>query len=548
MSYSLHLQNILNLLKKNDIINIIDNSKFHQYFLENISKYYNFDYIPMKSDIVYTNEIQLNFNNVIDKDLLILENVYSYENQMLLSEFKNKIIIYTKSDSDLKLEKYNFKDMDRVYRDLYTNSDTSTTEIIYTRENMTNIIDKLYSSELDGDILIYQNNPVMVQEILEWNIGKEINNSKNNNNKKINREIIFGNDGEWYDNIAFVCDDLKSLELAQTHTGSEKTEEEYISKYMAENRKNNAKYVYRFIDEKEYDGLDQNQKSEIETRSLHQLLLTNIINGKNSEILINSKNIDIKKKTIQLLDEFNKFEIIDMSFSKNISKNISERGLMLRKLPFGFRTSLLIILALENNYAVNECILFSCLLENYNTMDFTKIYKKIKKFLGKSDIETLMNIYVAYKKNLIRLDCSDCLDLKNYLKIVEQDVESICNILQINKKYNPEYNLEYLSNSNYIEIVYWDRKLLILPEYTIYPKYIDKDLDIYSISQESINTLLSKSPYNSIYNSYIWNLLWDISGYEKSVVISYISNNENNDLKADMIEMDEEEEEEEEEE
>ncbi len=542
MSYSLHFKNILKLISDNTIVNVIDSSSFHKYFLEEIFKNYKCEYIPMDINLEYTNQLNSNFLINEDTELLIIEDIYSYKSNVILIQYKGKVLLYTKSDPQLvhSSQKYNFKEKDKLYSDLYTNRNRFSTLEIYTEENMLDKIKELYYSDVKGDFLIFQHSSEL-EKIL--NLSNHL--IKNKNTNETDRKIIFGNDTEWYDNIAFVFDDLKTLNLTSTVTGSERIEKTFISKYIAECRKNNSECIYRFISEEEYDKLNIYPESEIKTRALHEILLNlfDYVGDKQKEKLhITQKTFiqnfletldgDSKERADDLYNNFWKFNIVKYNnINKGINNRIviTQRGELLRLLPFGFRNSLLIVLAIENNVAVQECILIASLLENYTRLNLTLPFN----FLKESDLSTLFNLYVLYSNgvNISKYindentkNNKDITNLTIYLENVRMDIELIENIID-NLKIG-EYKrdvLEYdkILQTDYIEIVYWDRKLNILPEYDLYPKYISKDLENYEISEESLSTVTSKFPET------IWNLVWTTS-YIKEVVVCYISKNVKN--------------------
>ena len=339
-----------------------------------------------------------------------------------------------------------------------------------------------------------------------------------------------------------------------TITGGCKLAERYVSKKDLEReliRLGNITSVYRDITREEYEELDEDTPPEVMRLPLHHIMLDLYFYGLNPFTVL--EDVGVKKEDIEFI-----YNLLLRFNCISFSRKITEKGKSVRRLPLGLRNSLLILE--ENNEILSETILLAALLENYQTVlietlfnktsllkrdanenedeeekekddvsspttgtfniDLQKVPIELEKYIGKSDTETFMNLYLAYldgypggvrstldgypggpvRSTLNGMTFSN-VSFSSYFEKVEQTISKVEKILDVT---SDKYDIPLFLSKNSIEKIYYDRMLSILPENFIYPRYMDINCDIYSISA---NSRYSLNTIDNDFPSTVWSLI-----------------------------------------
>lgn len=360
----------------------------------------------------------------------------------------------------------------------------------YSIDDVVDLIYKLDNSSIEGDFLIY--------------IDPSIKNIKLPESK--NRKIIIAsyNNKLSEKNIGCVIDMMKEKRKVLTLSGGIRESITYISRSEALKR-SIGKIVYRLISENTYNLLPEKTEDQIPK---HYSIIDSILQK-------NRLSFDI--------NFFLKNEIID------ISMNVTSKGRLIRKLPFGLHPS---ILAVETSGY--EGIVLASLIDNYDSspfifnVDFGKgvadyqlnldahTRKYFNRFRGSSDLETFLKIYIDYihSKTELSIWCKNNFISFDYMNNVINSIE-ICRKIIHFKNIEIDVN-ELLERIHPImQKLYSSQKIDLETE--IFTQYIDSQHNFYSIDSLSINTIEEKRP------SIVYSLITSSINDNFSISLCYVS-------------------------
>lgn len=341
-------------------------------------------------------------------------------------------------------------------------------------------------------------------------------------------KIVYKGEGEEEEEDNTISQKISVKRPEPTITGGCKLAERNVSKKDLEReliRLGNIPSVYREITQEEYEELDEETVPEVMRLPLHHVILDLYFYGLNPFPVL--EDAGIRNEDIEFI-----YKLLLRFNCISFSRKITEKGKSVRRLPLGLRNSLL-ILEEQNSDILSETILLASLLENYQTVLFETLFNKtsllekdvevvedrddvsspttgtlnvdlqkvpieLEKYVGKSDTETFMNLYIAY---LNGITLSNNVSFSSYFEKVEQTISKVEKILGVT---SDKYDIPLFLSKNSIEKIYYDRMLSILPENFVYPRYMDINCDIYSISA---NSRYSLNTIDNDFPSTVWALV-----------------------------------------
>lgn len=342
------------------------------------------------------------------------------------------------------------------------------------------------SSIGEGDFLIY------VEK------GKEKETEKSL--VKIERRVFVTSDSYFAPKNICVFDTMREKRIVKTIAGGAKMAVENISKRDADLRAGSL--TYRMISLKEYENLPDFTEELIYRIPLHHTMVDLYEYKLNPFEVLTDMGIENEKLDF-VYNLFLKYEIIDFKF------RVTKKGKLLRKMPFGLRTSLLCIEG--NNYP--SVILASC-IENFTEgifrydlrekflVDFeVKTNERegfFNKFKGFSDAHTFLNLFLSSMSNLNSVKnenlekwCTENFLSFDYIKSIHSSVDKICKILNIKKEVF-DVELSLLEMEPLIKNLYFEREMSQLLDSS--DTYMNYKGEPYTLSPDSIKEISNFSP------------------------------------------------------
>jgi HrpA-like RNA helicase len=432
-------------------------------------------------------------------DLIILENMNTFEDFLILSFWKNnkKIVLATSSKKNL------LSGFPTYIVESYFNAPT---EIRYSEDNLINLIYKTHNSTIQGDFLVFVLDiDSTVKKLKELNMEADIFSPSNYQFKKSDKRKIIVSDkvSVVLKNIGCIFDSMKEKTDYVTLTGGYRKKVNYISKTDADARANKginynkSKIVYRMISEKIYETLPETK--EVFNKPLHHLMIDLYEENLNPfEILFNYNRKEIEN----MFNLFVKYGLLD------VSSKLTQKARTIRKLNLGLKPSLIIV---ESGAGLEyESAVLACLIDNFSETPpylFTKgidknkpvfeyvlnynehIKKHFNRFRGKSDVETLLYIWQSYLeegKKLKDWTNENFIDY-TYLKNVKKSLDKL-NLKE--KRFNVK---EFISKIDDVIKYIYDSVLNLVFNQTVFTQYEDTNTR-YKIDSFAINLIEEERP------------------------------------------------------
>ena len=408
--------------------------------------------------------------NPIFTDILIVDEIDSgsFQNFLIISLWKrsnNKTKLILNSNLPHNL----FPDFPN-----YTFKENNFTEIRYTEENFIDLIYNVYNT-LKGNFIVYTKDIKKVTESLRSLLNKE-------------RKILITNDFNIsLDNVTCIFDTMLEKRMVLTMCEGYQIKTEFISKRDATLRASRTKngIVYRFISKEKYDSLPEITEEALFRMPLHHVMLDIYQYGMNPLEVLDFKGLE-KEKLLFFNTLFYNYFLID------VNSKITEKGKLVRKMNLGLRNSLM---CLEDP----NSIILAALIDNWNPdifkveefekevnyeVDYEVDFQKHKRTLiqyyaGKSDVDTLLNIYNGDSQYIN----------EQYLKDVQKSIDKTKKVINLGYGY---------PNFKVLEKIYTDKILYLKEEESIYTQYTDGK-EVYKISVDSVNLIEFERPLK-IYN------------------------------------------------
>ena len=489
----------------------------------NALKFQNVTYISSKEFL-----LKISIKNRIFPELLVLDEMDtgSVENFLITSLWKKskksgKLVLLSSLPHSL------FPDFPT-----YTISTDKIREIRYIPSvtNLVNFVYDVHNSGVEGDFLIFilKNE---IQTLLEKLKGV-IKDAEFYSSEKLDeslyrssnlRKIVVASDmaktSLTLKNLGVVFDTMLEKRIERTITGGAKMQIQYISKRDADLRAKPGAITYRFISEEEFHDLPEITEELLFRIPLHHLMIDIYTYGLDPfDLLENKDELDF------MFDLFLKYNIVDVNYK------VTEKGKLLRKLPFGIRTSLLCLQ--DPRYPT---IVLASLIENFTSgifvfknseddennekdeefevdyeVDIQKhIREYFEKFRGYSDAHTFLNIFNESRKfNLdegfshLKEWCEENFISYPYLKNVHNSVQKASKILNIEVE---DFDInEYISSIHRtLQGIYIEKRMNLVLESEDNAEYLDFQGVTYTIDPQSINQIQLSKPLSlySLINS-----------------------------------------------
>ena len=469
--------------------------------------------------------LKISLKNRIFPELLVLDEMDtgSVENFLITSLWKKskksgKLILLSSLPHSL------FPDFPT-----YTIPNEKIREIRYVSSvtNLVNFVYDVHNSGVKGDFLIFtlKNDIENVLEKLkgvikdaEFYSSEKLDESlyRKSNLRKIVVASDIAKTSLTLKNLGVVFDTMLEKRIERTITGGAKMQIQYISKRDADLRAKPGVITYRFIEKEKFDLLPQITEELLFRIPLHHLMIDIYSYGLDPfDLLENKDELDF------MFDLFLKYNIVDVNYK------VTEKGKLLRKLPFGIRTSLLclqhpryptvVLASLIENFMSGIFVFQNSEKDDEFEMDYeVDIQKQIKeyfeKFRGYSDAHTFLNIFLESKNSNLEGGFSKKINLKewceenfisySYLKNVHNSVQKVCKILNIEVE-DFDAN-EYISSiQNIVQGIYIEKRMNLVLESEDNAEYLDFQGVTYTIDPQSINQIQLSRPLSlySLINS-----------------------------------------------
>jgi len=538
------LSNILKLVENNLIVKVVGTKGLGK--TTNLPKYLGKKYktIVIVSEKNVANSLNsLKFPNVLYVssaeyrkkdfgifDLLIIDEIDtgSFDNFLIMSLWKKsskniKLILTSNSIHNLFkdfptyiIEKYFDNSIEIRYMKDTKNFDEEINELI-------NLIYRSHHSTITGDFLIFtlgkKSIDKVISKIKSLNMEVDIFSLavlKSEMFQKGERRKIFvtsdsGKTAITLKNIGCIFDNMREKRNIITLTGGSRKKVKYISKRDANlraRRGNKNCIIYRMISEKTFNDLPEITEEVLFRIPLHHLIIDIYEEKLNPfEILFDFDKTELN----EIFKLFIKYGLLD------VSKKLTNKARLLRKLNLGIKPSLLILELSEIDEKLRyPAIVLASLIDNYPEIPlflFTKgidkskplfeyalnydehIKKHFNRFRGRSDFETLLYIWETYMEEGKDLKnwCDENFIDYTYIKNVNESINKIKKFYNFNiQNFNVE---EFIAKADEtIQIIYTNQKFLLNFKQTIFANYYDLKGNSYKIDSFSINLIEERRP------------------------------------------------------
>lgn len=478
------------------------------------------------NDLDYTDILMIDEadSGSLDQSIIMLLWRYCAENRAKVPRF---LLV---SSSPIKL---NYFDINYYSID---NHQTRTIEYIPIRnninENLIDLIYNVYTSSIEGNILVFTSDPDTADNIAESLHQMEFKNAhiinihsqtkdfsnfyQKDNTKKIIITDHLAETSLGVKNVKVIIDTMMDTVKDLTLSGGVRYRVGKITKSQSDvrsTRGGESVLVYRMISQDDYNRLPNTTKPEIYRHPLHYTML---------ELMENNIN------PFEVLDIFSEkslkhnYDLILRLGVINTNSKITAMGKIIRNIPLGLRNSValyryvqllngknpypgIVLLTMIDSFSPSSYFVYPLKNNKTSRPDYNLELLEHRKryfypFEGKSDVHTYSNIWNImmeeignHSENNIEEWCYN-----NYINfdILKEVYDVTIHISDMLKQMNIDVSMDTFDTDEIIDIlgpilsdIYSDRTLLLFNG-----KYVGSDKNIYKTDTQSINSIDRNKP------------------------------------------------------